>query len=182
MENEMKFPFLIGEKIYLRVLVESDINEEYLSWINDPEVTKYMRWRAFPTTIDNIRDFIKEKKTPDYIFLAIIDKETDTHIGNILLGPINWINHSSDLSMMIGSKKFWGKGYMSEAFNLITNHAFNILNLHKLKAGTEKENESSIKLFKKLGWVEEGLLKEHVLYNGKYHDVLLFAIFNKNEV
>ena len=178
----MKFPFLVGEKVYLRVLVESDINEEYLSWINDSEVTKYMRHRAFPTTFEDIREFIKRNKSSDYIFLAIVHKETDKHIGNILLGPIDWVNRLSELSMMIGNKKYWGKGCMAEAFKLITDHAFNKLNLHKLKAGTEAENESAVKLFKKLGWVQEGILKENNFYNGKFHDGIIFAIFNKKGI
>ncbi len=178
----MKFPFLIGEKIYLRALVESDINEEYLSWINDPEVTKYMRWRAFPSTFDDLRSFVNEKKNRENILLAIIDKEKDKHIGNILLGHIDWINRFADLAMVIGNKEYWGKGYMSEAFKLITDHAFNILNLHKLTAGTELKNEASVKFFKKIGWVEEAILKDHLLYNGKFHDSVLFAIFNKNEI
>ena len=175
----MKYPFWVGEKLYLRVLSEEDVTDEYVSWLSDRDVTKYMTWRAFPSTPTDIREYIKGKKRGESLFLGMLEKKTDKHIGNINLGPIDWINRRAEVSMMIGNKDYWGKGYMTEAFELVINHAFNTLNLNKLKAGTEADNISAVNLFEKTGWVREGLLKNETFRDGNFHDMVLFARFNE---
>ena len=100
--------FIDGEKIALRPLREEDINDTYLSWLNDGEVTKYLETGTFPVTADELRKFYEaiSKSKTDVLF-AIIDKSTDTHIGNIKLGGINWVHRFADLGIMIGDKISW---------------------------------------------------------------------------
>jgi RimJ/RimL family protein N-acetyltransferase len=174
----MRFPFLIGRGLYLRPLTEQDVSERYVAWMNDPEVTKYMGWRAFPSTSQEITDYVRSKKRGDSLFLALIIRRGEKHIGNIHLGPIDWVHRRAELSMMIGDKSAWGKGYMTEAFNLVIHHAFTTLNLNKLKAGTEADNAPSIKVFRKTGWVEEGRLRREFFRDGTYRDLIQFARFS----
>ena len=49
--REVKITFLEGKRIRLRLFTTEDINERYLSWLNDREVTKYMETDIFPTTL-----------------------------------------------------------------------------------------------------------------------------------
>lgn len=174
-----KLLFLKGEKLYLRILTKKDINERYLSWLNDTEVVRFMRHRAFPTTFKALEEFIASRRWPNDLTLAIIDKKTNKHIGNIGLTSIDWVNRKAELGMLLGDKLFWNKGYMSEAFNLMTEHAFQRMNLHKLYAGTESDNKAAVALFKKMGWQLEGRFKEETYRDGKYVDVVRFAIFNR---
>lgn len=180
-KQKIKFPFLIGNKLYLRVLTKSDISERYLSWVNNSEVVRFMRHRVFPTTFKALEEFVSSRRWPNDLALAIIDKMTNKHIGNIGLTSIDWVNRKAELGMLLGDKSFWNKGYMSEAFHLITEHVFSKINLHKLYAGTEKDNSVAIRLFKKMGWQVEGVFKEEMYRNGKYIDVLRFAIFNRSQ-
>lgn len=85
----MKMPFIIGTQIYLRPLEHRDLNERYLSWLNDPGVSRYLESGIFPYTKDELERFYKQvTKSPDQVILAIVDKETDQHIGNVKLGRI----------------------------------------------------------------------------------------------
>ncbi|HEV3026403.1 MAG TPA: GNAT family N-acetyltransferase [Planctomycetota bacterium] len=174
----MKSPFLVGRSLYLRPVTEADVTERYVAWLNDPDVTKYMGWRAFPSTAHEISDYVRSKRRGDSLFLALIVRSRERHIGNIHLGPIDWVHRRAELSMMIGDKTAWGKGYMTEAFNLVITHAFKTLHLNKLKAGTEVDNTASVKVFHKTGWLEEGTLRRETFRDGAYRDILLFARFN----
>jgi len=173
----MDQPFLIGEKIYLRQVSEADVADTYVAWMSDPEVTRYLGWRAFPSSREDILEYVRSQKRLESLFLAIVVRATDAHIGNIHLGPIDWVHRRAELSMMIGDKAAWGKGYMTEAFELVIDHAFQTLNLHKLKAGTDAENEAAVRLFRKTGWIEEGRLRAETFREGRYRDLIIFARF-----
>jgi len=138
-----------------------------------------MRHRAFPTNFRALEEFVASRRWPDDLTLAIIDKKSEKHIGNIGLTSIDWVNRKAELGMMLGDKDFWRKGYMSEAFRLIQEHAFEKMNLHKLYAGTERGNLAACALFKKMGWQAEGCLKRETFRDGRYVDMLRYAIFKE---
>lgn len=169
--------YLSGERIYLREVRLSDVDERYYSWLNDPEIYQFLETRFVPRSLNNIADFVKRMEAKeDEPFFAICSSENDLHIGNIKLGPINWHHRNADISLFIGDKDYWGKGYATEAIQVITDYGFNLLNLNKFKAGCYAENMGSAKAFEKCGYQREALLRSHVISNGKCHDVILLGI------
>jgi len=171
--------FLESERIYLREVKPSDVNEDYYRWMNDPSVTGYLESRFFPNSVEGLRCYVSAKLGDhDNVFLAIILKDQDRHIGNIKLGPINWIHRFADIGIMIGAKDCWGKGYATEAICLIADYAFRVLNLHKLTAGCYDANQRSAKAFQKAGFVIEGVRKQHFYHDGMYVDDILLALLN----
>jgi RimJ/RimL family protein N-acetyltransferase len=182
--QKMDRPFLVGEKIYLRPLDLDDANQKYLNWINDEEVIKMLA-TINPTTLYKLEDYVKSiLDSPNYTFFAIVEKETNNHIGNVKLGPINWINRTTNFGLMIGDKASWGKGYAQESFILLLKFAFEKLNLHKIWDMAIVSNVASIKANQKAGFKIEAELKKHVFKNGKYEDVVVLSLlaedyFNK---
>ena len=172
----MRNPFIIGEKIYLRPLEKSDLSGSYLSWVNDPEVTRYMETGTFPTNLEKLEEYYSFMTTsPNYVILAIIDKELDKgkHIGNITLNNINWIHRIVNLGFMIGDKDYWGKGYGTEAIELMVKYAFATLNLHKISVGIYADHIGSIRAFKKAGFIQEAKLEGELYRDGKYRDKII---------
>ncbi|WP_202882291.1 GNAT family N-acetyltransferase [Candidatus Manganitrophus noduliformans] len=169
--------FLEGKRIYLREVRPSDVNERYYRWMNDPEITRFLESRFAPNAIENLRDYVAGKLGDrDNLFLAIVLKEEDRHIGNIKLGPIQWIHRLADIGLLIGEKDCWGKGYATEAIQLVSDYAFNVLNLHKVAAGCYGPNEGSARAFQKAGFVVEGVRKEQFYSNGSYVDDILLGL------
>ncbi len=170
-------PFIEGKQIYLREVRISDVNENYCSWLNDPEVNRYLETRYIPRSLQNIKEFVeKMDENPDEIFLAICLKENDMHIGNIKLGPINWIHRFADISLLIGEKQCWGRGLATEAIKILSGFAFDVLNLNKLRSGCYAGNAGSAKAFLKAGFILEGTLKKQWMVNGTYQDELIFGL------
>ena len=170
------FPFLVGERLYLREVRPSDVNDAYYRWMNDPEVTQYLESRFAPNSMETLQEYVKNfLGDKDNIFLAIVLKENHKHIGNIKMGPINWFHRLADIGVMLGEKDSWGKGYASEAISLLAEHAFRTLNLHKLTAGCYESNQGSLKAFQKAGFEIEGIRKKHGFLNGEYVDSILLG-------
>ncbi len=182
-KKTFKDVFLVGRRIYFRPLTKSDINERYLSWLNDSEVTKYIEAGHFPTTKDDLDEFYKiiSKSKTDIIF-AIIYKNKDLHIGNIELGRINWIHRFADIGIMIGDKNYWGKGYGQEACQLLLDYAFNKLNLHKIIVGVYSTHKSAIRTYQKVGFEIEGRITKFLNLDGKYVDKIILGISKRKFV
>jgi RimJ/RimL family protein N-acetyltransferase len=169
--------YLSSERIYLREVRLSDVNERYYSWLNDPEIYQFLETRFVPRSLDNIADFVKRMDAKENEpFMAICLKENDLHIGNIKLGPINWHHRNADISLFIGDKNYWGKGLATEAIQVVTDYAFHMLNLNKIKAGCHATNLGSMKAFEKCGYLQEGLLRSHGMSNGVLYDAVLLGI------
>ena len=170
-------PFIIGKKIHLRALQKSDIGDKYLGWVNDPEVNQYLFVGMFPTTLEKLESYYQQMATcPNNIILAIVIKKTDEYIGNIALNNINWVNRNVDMGIMIGNKKSWGHGYGTEAVSLIVDYCFQKLNLHKVGLSIHASNKSAIKVYRRVGFVEEGILKDELYTDGAYYDKLIMGM------
>ncbi|MDQ7837900.1 MAG: GNAT family protein [Thermodesulfobacteriota bacterium] len=169
--------FIDGKRIYLREVRLSDVGESYHRWLNDPDVNRYLETRYIPQSLEGIKRYVERMDgNTSEIFLAICLKENDKHIGNIKLGPINWIHRFADVSLLIGEKAYWGKGIATEAITILTAFAFDILNLHKLRAGCYAENIGSATAFMKAGFREEGILKKQRCVKGQFQDEMLFGL------
>lgn len=179
-ETQLDRPFLVGEKIYLRPLDLDDVNQDYLNWINDEEVIGNLA-TVFPSTKEDLEGFVNSVlKNRNYVFFAIVEKKTNKHIGNVKLGPIEWISRTSNYGLMLGDKSSWGKGYAQEAFALLLKFAFGSLNLHKIWDMAVITNIASIKANEKVGFKVEAELEKHVYKNGKYHNVAVLGLLKEN--
>jgi ribosomal-protein-alanine N-acetyltransferase len=168
--------YIVGRRLSLRPLVESDFNDEYLYWLNDPEVNKYSQRRPFPQDRESMRSYSEyySKNSRRGFVLAIILRETKEHIGNIALVNVEPIHRCAEISILIGNKDYWGKGMASEAIYLLTQHGFVAMNLHKIFAGTF--NPAFARCVEKLSWRQEGVFRDRIWSGGKYHNQRWFSV------
>jgi RimJ/RimL family protein N-acetyltransferase len=171
----MRNPFLIGERLYLRPLEESDI-PTCLRWINDPEVTRTL---ASYRPINELRErewFQGQYKDEHNIILAIALKGSDKHIGNISLDGIDWKERQAELGIIIGEKDEWDKGYGSEAISLMLGYGFDRLGLHRIYLRVYENNPRAIRCYEKAGFRREGVMRESHFSEGRYWDTILMGL------
>jgi [ribosomal protein S5]-alanine N-acetyltransferase len=172
--------YLQSPRLYFREVRKTDVTDNYYYWLNDGEVNQFLETRFMPRSKENILEYVEKFSCKENEpFFAMCLKKSSRHIGNIKLGPINWYHRSADISLLIGEKDCWRKGYASEAIDLITKFAFLSLGLNKLKAGSYVENIGSIKAFERVGYQREGLLKGAVFSKGKETDIVLLGLRKK---
>lgn len=168
---------IIGKGIYLRPLRKIDINKRYLSWLNDTLVTKYMETKFNPPTLKDLDNYYEElKNSKSNEMFAIVTSAKNEHIGNIKLGNINPNHRYADLGIMIGERKYWGKGYGQEACRLLLGYAFKRLNLNKVILGVYENHAAAIRTYQNLGFKIEGRIKDLLNFEGKYADKIIMGI------
>lgn len=169
-------------RLVLRTLTPNDVSDRYLSWLRDPEVSRYLEVRFAPQGKEGILAYIEAmNQSPDNLFLGIFLREGTTHIGNIKLGPIDPHHRRGDFGIIIGSRRHWGKGYATEAIKTLTDHAFTALGLHKVSAGLYAANEGSRRAFLKAGWFEEGRRRKHWYCDGEWQDDVQLGCIHKDD-
>ena len=163
---------LLSSRLLLRGLNEADLNSRYVSWLNDQEVNRFLETRFVPQTLTSIHHYwLTHRDDASSPWFAICLRCDSKHIGNIKLGPIDWIHRKADVSLFIGDKSCWGKGYGEESIRLIMSWAFNDLNLEKLTAGIYSANLASRRTFEKCGFLLEGTLRQEIFSCGKRQDI-----------
>ena len=171
---------LAGEKVVLRSISEDDVTQRYLDFLNDKVVTKFLDAGRKEHSIDDLKSYVKEKISKnDCIFLAVRDKELSLHIGNVKIEPIDYNNRKAEIGIMIGDKNFWGKGYGTEAMRLAVKFCFQDLDFNRVTLGVITDNIQAIKSYKKVGFVQEGVLRGDVIRDGKKYNRILMGLLKK---
>jgi ribosomal-protein-alanine N-acetyltransferase len=172
---------LRGERIYLREVQLSDVTEQYHRWMNDPDVIRFLESRFHPPSVDNLRETVASYAAdPKNLFLAIVTTDTERHVGNIKIGPIDAHHGVADVGLIVGEKDCWGKGFATEAIQLVMRHAFGALGLRRLTAGAYATNIGSIRAFEKAGFSREGVRRKHYLCDGSYVDGILLGVLRED--
>jgi ribosomal-protein-alanine N-acetyltransferase len=172
-----------GGAIFLRQLVEADINTRYVTWFTDPLFTRFLEAQNISRD-DAIAHLENGRQTGGYEIYAICQKTDGQHIGNLKLGPIHRGHSTSDLITVIGDRSAWGKGYARESIKIAIDIAFNELNIRKLSASIDSLNIGSIKAYTAAGFEIESILRDQFsFYDGKttqLSDKVYVAAFNPN--
>jgi [ribosomal protein S5]-alanine N-acetyltransferase len=165
----MKAVKLESERLVFLPLSLKHLSQEYLNWLNDFEVNRYLESRQ-GYNIKLLENFLKEQERKDILFWAIHTKEKNKHIGNIKIDPISLESNAGEYGILIGDKNSWGKGYAKEASSKIIHYCFDTLKLSKITLGVVSENKKAIKLYENLGFKRERIVKKIGVYDGKECD------------
>ena len=166
--------------IHIRPLEEEHLKKSnWLNWLSDSETTQYQNLGYFPHNLTRQTNYINSKllSNEDVLFAIEVKNSNDkfTHIGNVGLHSIDFIHRRCILGILIGEEEYRGKGIGIYSWNFITNHAFKMLNLHKVYAYIFMENIASIRCAESCGYNKEGELIDYYYRNGKYHDCAIYS-------
>ena len=145
------------------------VTSKYFKWMNDKFVQLHTEQKYLKHSLKNIKKFFKDKNKSktDFLFGIFIKKgKLMNHIGNIKLGPINWIHKCAEISYFIGEKDLWDSGYTTLAIKRIIKLAKK-KKIKKLKAGCYEKNYGSVKVLKKNGFKLEGKFKSEKIFKKK---------------
>jgi len=170
---------LEGKLVRLRAPEPDDKDRAY-QWINDREVTKTLMAR-YPISRTEEENWLQHNSATPQGFLsevrlAIIAKDTDTHIGFMGLHKVSPEDRHADLGIMIGDKSFWERGYGTDAMLTLVRFAFDGMNLNKVKLGVFDGNDRAHAVYRKCGFVEDGRLRQEYYQDGRYWDVIQMSV------
>jgi RimJ/RimL family protein N-acetyltransferase len=165
-------------RVRLRAIEPEDL-PRFVQWFNDPEVVEKLNMYLPMSLVEEERWYegLAQMKPAERPLAIDMRFETQwVHIGSCGLMDINPTALNAELGISIGDKRHWDKGYGSEAMQALIRHAFKTLNLHRVYLRVNKSNPRAIKVYKRIGFCEEGCLREDRFSHGQYKDTLLMGI------
>ena len=169
---------IFGERVRLRHLERADL-PRFVEWLNDPEVAMGLSLYLPISTDEEEHWYEQVLKSPNAerpLSIEVQQEEDWKLIGNSGLFTIDWRNRNAELGIFIGEKSYWDQGYGTEVLQLVLQHAFATLNLHRIFLRVFADNQRAIKVYEKIGFVHEGRQRQAEFHGGQYHDVLFMGM------
>ena len=157
----------------LRPIEMSDL-DNMMSWVNDTTVVgKFAKLKKEITREEELV-FLENIIASESDKLFAIQTENGTYLGNIGIHEIK--NGEGRLALIIGNKDYWGQGYAQNAMYEIQRVAFDELNMFQLWLVVLEGNKKGQHIYKKAGFQQDAVLKDHYFVNGKHHDMIKMSI------
>jgi RimJ/RimL family protein N-acetyltransferase len=166
------------KNIYLRSLDMSDLDRVY-EWQNSPDLYELFSGITYqPVSHKSVEEWLLKRITysKSEVNMAICLIQSNDHIGNIYLRDIDWISRKGTVHLFIPNTENQGKNYGHEALRALLHYAFSTLGLNRLYLTAIASNTRAITFYQKHGFLNEGILKEHVYKNGDYLDVVIMGL------
>jgi [ribosomal protein S5]-alanine N-acetyltransferase len=165
-------------RLILRDFVESDL-QEIQSYASDAKVVRYLPFG--PNKEEDTKNYLQREialqrqKHREHFALAIVLKSEKQLIGSCRISVTNSDKQEGSIGYCL-ARKFWKKGYATEATRTLLEFGFKQLNLHRIFATCHPENTASTRVLVKIGMRQEGYLRESEWIKGEWRDSLLYAI------
>jgi RimJ/RimL family protein N-acetyltransferase len=176
---------LASDRLHLRPLLSSDV-EDHVRWRNDPQV-RYWATAADPNFGPVSREAVErafsqtmlilDPKSAGVLAIELVDGR---HIGMVDYRDLDPLARSATVGITIGEKDLWGHGYGTEALALLVTHLFDTLNLRRVQLDTWSGNDRAIRAFTRLGFREEGRLRQAVRAPGGYFDRVIMGLLRRD--
>jgi len=166
-----------GHRVRLRAVEPTDL-PDYRRWLNDPEVSRYLKLYA-PLSMPDEEAWYQAMRADPAQRVFAIETETGQHIGNLGLMDLNWKDRAAELGIVIGDKSQWGQGYAQDAIRTLLAFAFGEMNLNRIYLRVHVDHAPAINVYRKCGFVEDGRLREEIYAEGRYHDMLMMSILRR---
>lgn len=170
-----EFPEIETENLILREILPDDA-EAIFRIFSDDEVTRYYDLSTY-TTIEQayeLIDFFDESFELERAIRWGITRKSD----GLLVGTCGYVwlrTYRGEIGYEL-ARPYWRQGIMTEAVDAIVDFGFRELGLNRIEALTMVDNVASVALLRKVGFVQEGILRQHDYFKGKFHDMRLFAL------
>jgi len=174
-KSEIKPRVLTGKRVYLRPLAKED--SVYLrKWSDDAEIRGLIGEVTSMSQADCEKFFEEAYADVSRDWFMVVVKHSSQVIGEAGLLRMDRAWRATDVSVIIGEKEEWGKGYGTETILLLLDYAFRDLSFHRVAIGVVGFNERALRFWQKVGFRREGIHRDGYYYDNKYYDFVMMSI------
>ncbi|WP_181350528.1 GNAT family N-acetyltransferase [Thalassobacillus sp. CUG 92003] len=168
---------LTGERLAFTALNEDDLKTISGWYQNVAFARRFDAQPSQPKPLGQLKKWKEQAEESNNHFLfGIREPGTDKLIGYIELEGILWNQRNGWVSIAIGDDAMQGKGYGTEAMELLMGFAFDELNLHRLQLTVFEYNTPAIAMYERLGFTYEGAQREFILRDGHAYDMYIYGL------
>ena len=173
------------EQVYLttdRIVIRNSIFDDCVyfdKWENKDYIKEFLSIDESRDYEDIVRELILSEQDKTVLYLTIVLKEEQRPIGRIYLSRLDKKYQSIDITRIyIGEEEYLGKGLGKESMILILKYCFEELNMERVTLDTFDGNENASNLYKNLGFIDEGTMRNATKRNGKFYNLNLKSILS----
>jgi RimJ/RimL family protein N-acetyltransferase len=167
---------ILGQLVVLR-RHRPDNLRAFTRWYADPEIARLTRYQQAPLSTEEVQRFFYTRILgSDFLAMAIHVRDTDRLIGTCAFSQLDGDNGSTLYHITIGENDAWGKGYGTEATDLMLAHAFTRLALHRVALMVFEFNPRAIRSYEKCGFVVEGRARQAIVRDGRFWDEIHMSV------
>jgi len=167
---------ILGRLVVLR-RHRPDNLRAFMRWYADPEIARLTRYQQAPLSSDDVQRFFYSRiMGSDFLAMAIHIRDTDRLIGTCAFSQLDGDNGSTLFHITIGEPDAWGKGYGTETTQLMLDHAFTRLALHRVALTVFEYNSRAIRSYEKSGFTIEGRARQAIFRDGRFWDEIHMSI------
>jgi len=168
-------------RLRLRPLRRDDAGALY-GVFSDPRVMRY--WSTAPWTDLAPAHILVETDQQamaagEHLRLGLERRDDGALLGTCTLYHFHWSNRRADIGYALAFDA-WGQGYMGEALAALVGHGFDELGLNRLEADIDPRNLASARALGRLGFREEGLLRERWIVEGEVSDSAIWGLLRSD--
>ena len=170
--------FWQGEKVRLRPVRIEDAGQSFATSLESPSRQLLQLGVELPSSVELQRTTMEKYagcKDVDGVIIFAIENLAGEHVGGISLHSRDEKNGLFSFGVVV-DRRHQGRGYAEDAVRIILRYGFWERRYQKCNSACLHTNEASIRLHKKLGFLEEGRRRRQVFFNGEYHDDVLFGM------
>jgi len=167
---------LAGNKIVLRPFQAEDAELVYQATL-DP-VLRRLTGTQNTFTLEQVQAYVARyaNNPEDRVGFIIAERETLKAVGEIVLLNIDPDNRSANIRIGLFRVADLDQGYGSEAMRLMVDYGFRTLKLHRIGLDVLDFNTRAVHVYEKIGFKQEGMLRDTLFYEGAYHSEILMGI------
>ena len=117
---------------------------------------------------------------PEALAMGVHIRDTDRLIGTCAFSQLDAENGSALFHITIGEANAWGKGFGTEATQLMLDHAFGTLGLHRIALFVFEFNVRAVRAYQRCGFVVEGRARESIWRDGRWWDELAMSVLESD--
>ena len=172
-ESEQPIIYLRGEDVGLGP-IRRDLIPTYQRWMNTLEVTRTLAYVNHPMTLNKEQEWYESASTDSAgMTFTIYELSTKRPIGNTGFHIVDRVNDMAEFGIMLGEPDVWGRGYGTEATQLMLRYAFDVLGLYSVFLETYASNLGAIRAYEKAGFKHIGVRRGAKVVGRMRYDVLL---------
>lgn len=178
---KLKNLILKGEQIDLKLITEKDIERYFEAGFkeNDEDINYYTGTKE-EFTKEMIENYVCKIIDDETRYDFLIENKSNKVLGEVVINYIEEDSRNSNFRICLFKSSMCGNGYGTEAIKLVLKFAFEELHLHRVELEVYSFNIRAQKAYYKVGFVKEGVKREGELINGRYCDVIIMSILERD--
>ncbi|MBI3726101.1 GNAT family N-acetyltransferase [bacterium] len=166
--------------VRIRPLALSDL-DNVMTWVNDPDIVgNFAAFSGKPFTREDEAAYLaKLLASPNDRVFSIERAADGAYLGQVGIHQIHWPSRVGRLACIVGSRAEMGKGHGTAAIGAVLDRAFGEAALHKVWLMVAKSNARARAIYARIGFVEEGVLREEYFLRAAWHDMVRMSLLDR---